>query len=202
MNYRTVSLPGADLKEMQGLTYVEALKYTSGPFGGVAECKKPVIAAVNGLAFGGGSELAMACDIIYAGEKATFCQPEVSVGVIPGAGGTQRLPRFIGKSKAMEMILSGTPITAQEAEKAGLVSRIFPTDKVVEEAIKLGEKIARHSRVTVALCKQSVKAAYETTMSEGLKYEKSVFHGAFATNDQKEGMKAFIEKRPANFTNS
>ncbi|XP_069685031.1 enoyl-CoA hydratase, mitochondrial-like [Periplaneta americana] len=192
---------GADLKQMQGRTFTEVEK-ENVYFGAIYNCKKPIIAAVNGLAFGGGCELAMACDIIYAGEKAQFGQPEVIVGTIPGAGGTQRLPRFIGMSKAMEMILTGIPITAQEAEKAGLVSKVFPPDQLVAEAVKLGEKISSNSQIIVALCKKSVKAAFETTLQHGLQFEKSTFNTTFTTHDRKEGMTAFIEKRAPNFKNN
>ncbi|KAI4456550.1 enoyl-coa hydratase-related [Holotrichia oblita] len=191
---------GADIKEMQNNTYAQNL---SGNFlshwNRVAEATKPVIAAVNGYALGGGCELAMMCDIIYAGEKAKFGQPEILIGTIPGAGGTQRLPRYVGKSKAMEIALTGDQVTAQEAEKMGLVSKIFPADKLVDEAVKLGEKIAKNSPLIVAMCKESVNTAFETTLREGLHFEKRTFHGTFATKDRKEGMTAFIEKRPPKF---
>ncbi|XP_015117748.1 probable enoyl-CoA hydratase, mitochondrial isoform X2 [Diachasma alloeum] len=193
---------GADIKEMMNNTFANNI--TQGfleNWDSVAKCRKPIIAAVNGYALGGGCEVAMMCDIIYAGDKAKFGQPEINLGTIPGAGGTQRLTRAIGKSKAMEMILTGNPITAEEAEKSGLVSKIFPADKLVSEAIKTGEKIAAQSQIAVALAKEAVSKAYETTLNEGLHYEKRIFQATFATVDQKEGMAAFIEKRPPKFTN-
>ncbi|XP_017877225.1 probable enoyl-CoA hydratase, mitochondrial [Ceratina calcarata] len=163
---------GADIKEMQNNTYAQTMR---GNFltiwDGVSRLSKPVIAAVNGYALGGGCELAMMCDIIYAGDKAKFGQPEIAIGTIPGAGGTQRLTRAIGKSKAMEMVLSGNQITAEEAEKSGLVSKVVPADKLIAEAVKLGEKIASHSQLVVAMAKESVNTAYETTLKEGLLYD-------------------------------
>jgi len=193
---------GADIKEMQNNNYADCImnNFLVG-WDTVARTRKPVIAAVNGYALGGGCEVAMMCDIIYAGEKAKFGQPEILIGTIPGAGGTQRLPRFVGKSKAMEMVLTGNQITAAEAEKMGLVAKVFPPEQLVAEAVKLGEKIASNSGLAVALAKESVNRAYETTLAEGLHFEERTFHGTFATKDQKEGMKAFVEKRPPHFTN-
>ncbi|XP_044310512.1 enoyl-CoA hydratase, mitochondrial [Varanus komodoensis] len=191
---------GADIKEMQGRTFQECY---GGSFlahwNRVASVRKPVIAAVNGFALGGGCELAMMCDIIYAGEKAQFGQPEILLGTIPGAGGTQRLTRAVGKSLAMEMVLTGERISAQEAKLAGLVSKVCPVEKLLEEAISCGEKIAKNSKLVTAMAKEAVNAAFETTLTEGNKVEKRLFYATFATDDRKEGMSAFVEKREANF---
>lgn len=173
---------GADIKEMQPNTYSTCImKNFLNDWTRVAQCQKPTIAAVNGYALGGGCELAMMCDIIYAGDKAKFGQPEIALGTIPGAGGTQRLTRVIGKSKAMELCLTGNMIDANEAEKIGLVSKVLPADQLVATAIKLGEKIGTHSPLIVRLCKEAVNTAYETTLHEGLKFERRTFHATFST---------------------
>lgn len=173
---------GADIKEMQHNTYAKSIRTNFlSDWTNVTRIQKPIIAAVNGYALGGGCELAMMCDIIYAGDKAKFAQPEIALGTIPGAGGTQRLTRLIGKSKAMEMCLTGNMIDATEAEKSGLVAKVFPADQLVENAVKLGEKIGTHSPLIVQLCKEAVNTAYETTLQEGLKFEKRTFHATFST---------------------
>jgi len=194
---------GADIKEMQNRTMAD--NYTQAFLAGwenIAKLRKPLIAAVNGYALGGGCEVALMCDIIYAGEKAKFGQPEITIGTIPGGGGTQRLTRAIGKSRAMEMNLTGVPINAQEASSYGLVSKVFPPEKLVDEAIKTADKIASHSKIIVQMCKESTNAAYELTLTEGLRFEKRMFHSSFATNDRKEGMTAFVEKRAPNWTDN
>ncbi|XP_030754194.1 enoyl-CoA hydratase, mitochondrial [Sitophilus oryzae] len=193
---------GADIKEMQNNDYAQCIRSNFlEHWNRVSKTAKPVIAAVNGYALGGGCELAMMCDIIYAGENAKFGQPEILIGTIPGAGGTQRLPRYVGKSKAMEIVLTGCQVPAVEAEKMGLVAKVFPVEKLLDESVKLGEKIASNSQLITKLCKESVNTAFETTLAEGLHFEKRTFHGTFATKDRLEGMTAFVEKRPPNFTN-
>jgi len=193
---------GADIKQMQNKGFIEAF---TGDFIGdwdrVTRCRKPVIAAVAGYALGGGCELAMMCDIVIAADTAKFGQPEITLGVIPGAGGTQRLTRAVGKAKAMEMILSGRNMDAQEAERSGLVSRIVPAASLLEEALKVADRIAHFSQPSVALAKAAVNRAFETTLAEGVRYERAVFYSTFATEDQKEGMTAFVEKRAAQFNN-
>ncbi len=194
---------GADIKEMAGYTYMDVYKsnFITRNWERVARSRKPVIAAVAGFALGGGCELAMMCDFILAGDNAKFGQPEINLGIIPGAGGTQRLTRFVGKSKAMEMVLTGRNIDAQEAERCGLVSRVVPVAELVDEAIKVAERIAKLSQPVVMMAKEAVNRAYETTLEEGIRYERRLFHSTFATADQKEGMAAFSEKRQPDFKN-
>jgi enoyl-CoA hydratase len=195
---------GADIKEMAPQSYMDV--YKADMFGAfehaLSTFRKPTIAAVNGFALGGGCELAMLCDFILASETAKFGQPEINLGVMPGIGGTQRLTRYIGKSKAMEMCLTGRMMDAAEAERAGLVSRVLPADKLMEEARNVAKKIAGMSRPIAMMTKESVNAAYETTLRQGVTFERRLFHSMFATSDQKEGMAAFVEKRPAKFSNS
>ncbi|OWF51819.1 enoyl-CoA hydratase, mitochondrial-like [Mizuhopecten yessoensis] len=194
---------GADIKEMSGQDFSDVWrKNFLAHWSKLEKCTKPIIAAVNGYALGGGCELAMMCDIIYAGEKAQFGQPEITLGTIPGAGGTQRLCKAVGKSKAMEIILTGNFMSAVDAEKSGLVSKVLPADQLVNEAVKTAEKISSFSKITVGMCKEAVNAAYELSLAEGLHFEKRIFHATFATNDRKEGMNAFVEKRKPNFTDN
>jgi len=191
---------GADIKEMQSKTYMEAYKENFiGPWDRVARCRKPVIAAVAGYALGGGCELSMMCDFVIAADTAKFGQPEITLGVMPGSGGTQRLTRFVGKSKAMDMCLTGRMMDAEEAERAGLVSRLVPADKLMDETMKAAEKIADFSMPAVMMTKEAVNRAYETTLNEGILFERRLFHSMFATEDQKEGMAAFVEKRQPSF---
>jgi enoyl-CoA hydratase len=193
---------GADIKEMQDKSFAEAfLGDFIGRWENLTRLRKPIIAAVAGYALGGGCEIAMMCDFILAADNAKFGQPEIKLGVIPGAGGTQRLTRFVGKSKAMEMILTGRMMDADEAERSGLVSRIVPAASLIEEALKVAAAIAALSRPAVYAAKESVNRAYETTLAEGVRFERRIFHSLYATEDQKEGMKAFAEKRAAAFKN-
>ena len=196
---------GADIKAMQDKSYMDVYKsdFITAEWERVSRCRKPVIAAVAGYALGGGCELAMMFDYILAADNAKFGQPEINLGIIPGAGGTQRLPRFVGKSKAMEMALLGQArmMDAQEAERCGLVSRIVPLDDLMNEALGTAQKIAELSQPIVMMAKESVNRAFETTLSEGVRFERRLFHSTFATDDQKEGMAAFAEKRKPVFKN-
>lgn len=193
---------GADIKEMQDKSYIDVyMEDFFAGWEGLTRIRKPTIAAVSGYALGGGCELAMMCDFIIAGENAKFGQPEITLGVIPGMGGSQRLTRFVGKSKAMDMCLTGRMMDAAEAERSGLVSRVVATGDVIEEALKAAAKIADFSLPAVMMTKEAVNRSYETTLSEGLRFERRVFHSLFALDDQKEGMAAFTEKRTASFKN-
>jgi enoyl-CoA hydratase len=187
---------GADIKEMQGRTYPAAYQEDFiSRWETILLVKTPVIAAVAGFALGGGCELAMMCDMILAADTAKFGQPEINLGIFPGSGGTQRLTRAVGKSKAMDMILTARMMDATEAERANLVSRVFPADQLVTEAIKIGERIASLSPIAVSMAKQAVNRAFETTLTEGVRYERALFLSLFGTPDQREGMAAFVEKR-------
>jgi len=194
---------GADVNEMSEKSFIDVLRDDFiEPWQRVTRCRKPVIAAVAGYALGGGCELAMMCDTIIAAETAKFGQPEITLGTIPGSGGTQRLTRAVGKAKAMEMILTGRMMDAEEAERAGLVSRVVPAEDVVDEAIKVAERIADMSMPAVAMAKEAVNRAFELGLAEGVRFERRLFQSTFATDDRKEGMSAFTEKRQASFTNS
>jgi enoyl-CoA hydratase len=194
---------GADIKEMASKTYMDVYlaDFITDGWERVTTCRKPIVAAVAGFALGGGCEVAMMCDFILAADTAKFGQPEITIGTIPGAGGTQRLTRFVGKSKAMEMCLTGRMMDAAEAERAGLVSRVVPAAELLPEALKVAEKIAGLSRPVVRMAKESVNRAYETTLAEGVRFERRLFHSTFATEDQKEGMAAFVEKRAPGWKN-
>ena len=194
---------GADIKEMSDKTYADVMAedFITANWEAAAKARKPIIAAVAGYALGGGCELAMMCDFILAADTAKFGQPEINLGVIPGAGGTQRLTRFVGKSKAMEMCLTGRMMDAQEAERCGLVSRIIAADDLINEAVIVAEKIAEKSLPSVYTAKECVNVAYETGLREGVHYERRVFHALFAFDDKKEGMAAFVEKRAPKFSN-
>ncbi|MCR8549490.1 enoyl-CoA hydratase [Salipiger sp. P9] len=192
---------GADIKEMAEKSFVEMYlgDYFAPAMDAADQTRKPIIAAVSGYALGGGCELAMMCDFIIAAENAKFGQPEINLGVIAGMGGTQRLTRYVGKSKSMDMHLTGRFMDAEEAERAGLVSRVVPAKQLMDEARQAAEKIAEKSLLASIAAKQAVNRAYETTLTEGLLFERSLFHSLFATEDQKEGMAAFQEKRTAQF---
>ena len=193
---------GADIKEMAGKTFTDAfLGDFIGTWHRVADARKPVVAAVAGFALGGGCELAMMCDVVIAADTAKFGQPEIKLGVIPGIGGTQRLTRAVGKAKAMDLCLTGRMMDAAEAERSGLVARVVPAASLMDEAIKVAETIASMSLPALMIAKESVNRAFETTLAEGMKFERRVFHSLFATADQKEGMAAFVAKRPPKFEN-
>ncbi len=196
---------GADIKAMKEKSYMDVFKedFITTEWERISRCRKPVIAAVAGYALGGGCELAMMCDFIIAAENARFGQPEINLAIIPGAGGTQRLPRFVGKSKAMEMVLLGQArmMDAAEAERVGLVSRVVPLAELMNEAMKAAGKICELSLPVVMMAKESVNRAYETTLAEGVRFERRLFHSGFAIEDQKEGMTAFVEKRKPVFRN-
>ncbi len=194
---------GADIAAMKDWGYMDVYKtnYISRNWDRVGRCRKPVIAAVAGFALGGGCELAMTCDFIIAADNAKFAQPEVKLGILPGAGGTQRLPRAVGKAKAMDMCLTSRFMDAAEAERSGLVSRVVPADKLIEEALTAAETIAGFSLPVVMMIKESVNRAFESSLAEGLLFERRSFHSAFALSDRKEGMSAFVEKRRPAFKN-
>jgi len=192
---------GADIGFMKNFDYMHAYKtdFITRNWERIKTARKPVIAAVSGFALGGGCEIAMMCDMIFAADNAKFGQPEIKLGTMPGAGGTQRLPRAVGKAKAMDLCLTGRMMDAAEAEKSGLVARIFPTDQLLEETLRAAETIAGFSLPVVMMIKESVNRAYESGLNEGLLFERRVFHATFALEDQKEGMSAFAEKRRPNF---
>ena len=192
---------GADIGAMASWSYMDVYKtdYITRNWEALKRTRKPVIAAVAGFALGGGCEIALACDIVIAADTAKFGQPEIKIGVMPGAGGTQRLPRVIGKAKAMDMILTARMMDAQEAERAGLVSRVVPAAKLLDEALAVANAICEFSGPSVMMAKEAVNRAYETPLAEGILFERRMFHSLFATEDQKEGMRAFVEKRKPNF---
>src|SRR5882724_8291726 len=194
---------GADIKEMKDRSFVDVYRsdFITRGWERIAQCRKPVIAAVAGYALGGGCEMAMMCDIILAADTAKFGQPEITLGTLPGAGGSQRLTRAVGKAKAMEMCLTGRLMDAVEAERAGLVARIVPAVGLLDVAIKLAERIAGQSQPIAMMVKEAVNRAFETTLAEGIRFERRLFHASFATADQKEGMAAFVEKRKPAFEN-
>jgi len=188
---------GADIKEMQSKSYMDAYQedFITGTWDRLANCRKPVIAAVSGFALGGGCEIAMMCDFILASDTAKFGQPEITLGILPGAGGTQRLTRLVGKSKAMDLCVTGRMMGAEEAERSGLVSRIVPADQLMDEALKAASKIAGMSLPAAMMVKEAVNQSQEMSLSQGILFERRTFHATFATEDQKEGMAAFVEKR-------
>ena len=192
---------GADIKQMQPKSYMDVYKedFITRNWERISRCRKPTIAAVSGYALGGGCELAMMCDFMVASENAKFGQPEINLGVSPGAGGTQRLTRFIGKSKSMDMCLTGRMMDAAEAESIGLVSRVLPSENFIDEVTKIASEVAKKSLVATMMTKEMVNRAYETTLSEGVRFERRLFHSMFATKDKAEGMAAFVEKRKPNF---
>jgi len=193
---------GADIKEMADKSFIDVyMGNFAGNWDRASQARKPIVAAVAGFALGGGCELAMQCDLIIAAENAKFGQPEIKLGVIPGIGGTQRLTRAVGKAKAMDLVLTGRMMDAVEAERAGLVARIVPLAQLMDEAMKVAETIASMSLPSVLAGKEAINRAFETSLAEGIRFERRVFHSLFATEDQKEGMAAFIEKRPAKFKN-
>jgi enoyl-CoA hydratase len=192
---------GADIKEMQDKGFIDAFWGDFiGPWQEIATCRKPVIAAVAGYALGGGCELAMMCDIVLAADNARFGQPEINLGTIPGAGGTQRLTRAVGKAKAMDMVLTGRMMDAEEAERASLVARVVPAADLMDEAMKLAETIAEKSQPVVAMAKEAINVAFETPLQQGILFERRAFYATFATDDRREGMEAFIDKRTPNFS--
>ncbi len=194
---------GADIKEMASRSYMDVYlnDFITNGWERVSTCRKPIVAAVAGYALGGGCEIAMMCDTIIAADTAKFGQPEITIGTIPGSGGTQRLTRAVGKAKAMEMCLTGRMMDAAEAERSGLVSRVVPAAELIDEAIKVATKIASMSRPAVLMAKEAINRAYETTLAEGVRFERRLFHSTFATEDQKEGMAAFVEKRKPSYKN-
>jgi len=194
---------GMDIADAKDMSYADVVNsnFISRNWETIRSVRKPVIAAVNGYALGGGSELAMMCDLIIAGEDAKFAQPEVKLGIPPGAGGTQRAARALGKAKAMDLCLTGRMMNADEAERCGLVSRIAPAGKALDIALEVAQEIGKYSLITLRSIKECINQSFETPLSEGIRFERRAFHSAFATQDQKEGMAAFIEKRAANFAN-
>ena len=195
---------GADISQMKDNTFADAYlqNFITRNWERVTTCRKPTIAAVAGYALGGGCELAMMCDIIIAADNAQFGQPEIKLGIIPGAGGTQRLTQAVGKSKSMDMCLTGRMMKSDEAERSGLVARVVPVAELLDTAVEIAQSIAKQSRLAVAATKEAVNKSFETSLAEGVRFERRLFHALFGTNDQKEGMAAFVEKRKPNWTHS